>query len=62
MQNNTLAFEGANASLYRSTLSLARNNWLTINGSSVSLDSSRLNFSDYFTWSVGGWAVGPTGC
>ena len=54
LQNNTLSIENApNATFYQSSLSLSSYNWFTINSSSVTLDNSRLNFSNYFTWWVG---------
>jgi hypothetical protein len=53
VQNNTLSIEGApNTTFLLSSLSLASYNWFTINSSSVTLDNSRLNFSNYFTWCV----------
>lgn len=70
LQNNTLAVESAPLTLTQSTLSLGSHNWLTFNDSMVALDSSRLNFTNYFTWwVVGGWCVfdkratiWPAGC
>jgi hypothetical protein len=50
VENNTLLVQDATMELNRSTVRLARNNWLLLNSSAWAMAAARLNFTDWFTW------------
>ncbi|MEW5318324.1 MAG: hypothetical protein WDW38_009552 [Sanguina aurantia] len=52
VENNTLCFTAGRTAFYRSYIGLERNNWLSTLSTTLTLNDSRVNISDFFSWWV----------
>lgn len=52
VENNTLCFTAGHTTFDRSYIGLERNNWLSTLSTTLTLNDSRVNISDCFSWRV----------
>ncbi|MEW5301345.1 MAG: hypothetical protein WDW36_004209 [Sanguina aurantia] len=52
VENNTLCFTAGRTAFYRSYIGLERNNWLSTLSTTLTLNDSRVNISDFFSWHI----------